>query len=156
MDIPTDVDGSAPVLAHHEIDIGAPLEVVWALHTDVDVWPAWQTDITAARLDGGVFVPGASFEWTSFGTTVTSTIYAVAPATRILWGGTAEGITGIHEWVFSETFDATRVVTGESFAGAPVEADAAGMQSLLDASLVSWLGLLKETAEARWVVQSGR
>ena len=156
MDFPADVDGAAPVLAHHEIDIEAPLETVWALHTDVDGWPAWQTDITAARLDGGAFAPGASFDWTSFGFRVTSTIYLVVPVTRILWGGTADGISGVHEWLFSETFEATRVVTNESFAGAPVEADGAGMQSLLDGSLTSWLGHLKATAEARWVAESGR
>lgn len=156
MGIPTDVDGSAPVLAHHEIDINAPLEVVWALHTDVNAWPTWQGDITAARLDGPGFAPGSSFEWTSFGVRVASAIYAVVPATRILWGGTADGITGIHEWLFSETFDATRVVTNGSFAGAPVDADAAGMQSALDGSLISWLGHLKATAEARWVAESGR
>ena len=40
------------------------------------------------------------------------------------------------------------MITNESFAGEPVEADAAGMQSLLDASLVSWLGHLKAAAEA--------
>ena len=156
MDFPIEVDGSAPVLAHHEIDIEAPLEAVWALHTDVDGWPTWQTDITAARFEGDAFTSGASFDWTSFGFRVRSTIYAVTPATRILWGGTAAGITGIHEWLFSETFEATRVVTNESFAGAPVEADAAGLQAALDGSLTSWLGHLKATAEARWVAQSGR
>mgnify|MGYP003473995516 CR=1 FL=1 len=36
MDFPIEVDLAAPVLAHHEIDIAAPLEAVWALHTDVD------------------------------------------------------------------------------------------------------------------------
>jgi hypothetical protein len=40
----------------------------------------------------------------------------------VLSGGTASGITGVH------------VTTNESFAGEPVKADAAGMQSLLDAS----------------------
>jgi hypothetical protein len=41
------------------------------------------------------------------------------------------------------------VTTDESFAGEPVEADAPGMQSVLDASLVSWLGHLKAAAESR-------
>jgi hypothetical protein len=41
------------------------------------------------------------------------------------------------------------VATTESFAGEPVRADVAGMQALLDASLVSWLGHLKEAAESR-------
>jgi hypothetical protein len=37
--------------------------------------------------------------------------------------------------------------TTESFAGAPVEADVAGMQRVLDGSLVSWLNHLKNASE---------
>jgi hypothetical protein len=48
----------------------------------------------------------------------------------------------------SETPDGVRVTTNESFAGQPVEADATNMQSLLDASLVSWLDHLKKAAES--------
>jgi hypothetical protein len=40
------------------------------------------------------------------------------------------------------------VETTESFAGAAVEADVAGMQQVLDGSLVSWLNHLKNAAEA--------
>jgi hypothetical protein len=76
MSIPTGVDGDAPVRAHHETDIDAPMDTVWQLHADVNAWPAWQTDITAAHIDG-LFQPGASFEWSSYGFTVVSTIYAV-------------------------------------------------------------------------------
>ena len=67
--------------------------------------------------------------------------------TRVLWGGTAGGITGVHEWLFSRTPDGVRVVTNESFAGGAVEADRAGMQSALDHSLTSWLVHLKAAAE---------
>jgi hypothetical protein len=89
MNIPTGIDTNAPVIAHHEIDINAPLDTVWRLHTDVNNWPTWQTDITAARLDGP-FQPGNSFTWTSYGSfTVTSTVYAVAERARTLWGGPA-------------------------------------------------------------------
>lgn len=76
MDTPASFDRNAPVLAHHEIDISAPVSRVWALHKDVNGWPSWQSDITAAQLNGG-FAPGGSFTWTSFGFTVTSTVYAV-------------------------------------------------------------------------------
>ena len=37
----------------------------------------------------------------------------------------------------------------ESFAGDPVAADSAAMQSMLDASLTSWLEHLKAAAESR-------
>ena len=92
MAIPAGIDGNAPVIARHEIDINAPLETVWRL----------QSDITAARLDGP-FEPGNSFTWTSYGFTVTSTIYAVAERARTLWGGPAGGIMGAHAWVYTQT-----------------------------------------------------
>ena len=74
--VPTDVDRAAPVLAVHEIDIEAPLDTVWRLHTHVSAWPTWQTDITAAQLDGALEL-GVSFDWTSYGFSVTSTVYAL-------------------------------------------------------------------------------
>jgi uncharacterized protein YndB with AHSA1/START domain len=149
MSIPTAIDRGAPVVAHHEVEIQAPLEAVWQLHVEVNAWPTWQTEITAARLDGK-FEAGVSFDWTSYGFSVTSTIYDVVDRSRVLWGGTAGGITGVHEWIFSETSSGgVHVTTNESFAGESVEADAPGMQSMLDASLVSWLGHLKAAAESR-------
>lgn len=123
MSIPTAVDDSAPVIARHEIDIQAPLDTVWRLHLDVNAWPTWQTDISAADLEGA-FEPGASFAWTSYGFSVTSTVYDVIERARVLWGGTAAGITGVHEWLFSETPAGVHVTANESFAGEPVEADA--------------------------------
>ena len=148
MNIPTAVDRTAPVIAHHEVDIQAPLDTVWRLHTDINAWPTWQTDISAAHLEG-VLEPAASFDWASYGLSVTSTVYDLAEEARVLWGGTASGITGVHEWLFSQTPAGVHVTTNESFAGEPVTADAAGLQSLLDASLVSWLVDLKAAAESR-------
>ena len=148
MTVPTGVDRSAPVIARHEIDIEAPVQTVWKLHLDVNAWPTWQTDITAAHIDG-TFEPGVSFDWTSYGFSVRSTIYDVDARSRVLWGGTAQGITGIHEWLFTETPAGVYVETNESFAGDPVEADATSMQSMLDASLAAWLGHLKAAAESK-------
>ena len=147
MTTPTSIDRDAPVVAHHEIEIAAPLDVVWRLHVDVDAWPTWQTDITEAHLDGA-FEDGASFDWASYGFPVTSTIYDVTEGSRVLWGGVAGGIAGVYEWVFTETPGGVHVETNESFAGEPVEADTAGMQAMLDGSLVAWLGHLKAAAES--------
>jgi hypothetical protein len=147
MTTPTDIDRTAPVIAHHEIDINAPLGTVWRLQTDVNNWPAWQTDITAAHLDGP-FEPGNSFTWTSYGFTVTSTIYAVAERARTLWGGPAQGVMGTHEWVYTQTPTGVHVATHESFSGQPVQADVTGMQSALDKSLTDWLRHLKVAAES--------
>lgn len=128
MAIPTGIDGNAPVITSHEIDINAPLQTVWRLQTDVNNWPAWQTDITAARL-AGPFQPGNSFTWTSYGFTVTSTIYAVAERARTLWGGANRGIMGTHEWVYTQTPAGVHVATHEPWSGQPVQADVTGMKS---------------------------
>jgi hypothetical protein len=149
MSTPTSIDGDAPVIARHEILIRAPIDTVWQLHTDVNKWPTWQTDITAAHL-GGAFEPGASFEWTSSGFSVTSTVYDVTDRSRTLWGGTAQGITGIHEWTFRDMTQGILVGTSESFDGGPVERDPSPMQSILDESLVTWLLRLKAKAEASY------
>ena len=149
---PVGIDTDAPVRARHETDISAPLEIVWRLHADVGGWPAWQKDVTAARLHGA-FEAGGVFEWTSYGFTVTSTIYAVektADRARVLWGGTAGGITGIHEWVMHRTPGGVHLLTQESFSGETVEADVAGAQSILDGSLTGWLVHLKAAAESEW------
>ena len=143
---PSTIDSTAPVIARHSVDIAAPLETVWRLHADVSRWPEWQTDISAHA--EGAFVPGAAFTWTSYGFTVTSTIYEVEDRSRVLWGGTADGITGVHEWIFQETPTGVRVETNESFAGEPVEADTDAMQAMLDGSLSSWLGHLRVAAES--------
>jgi hypothetical protein len=148
MTAPTTVDSSAPVLAHHEIKIKAPLDTVWQLHIDVTSWPSWQKAITEAHIEG-TFEPGNSFDWSSYGFPVTSQIYEVSDRSRTLWGGTAAGITGVHEWRFEEAGDGVRVTTNESFSGDPVNADVAGMQAQLDASLVAWLEHLKSAAESR-------
>jgi hypothetical protein len=149
--IPTSVDVDAPVVARHDIHVQAPLTSVWALHVDVNGWTRWNSDMTSAHLDGP-FAPGATFQWESYGFPVTSSVYEVEPHRRILWGGTAGGITGVHEWLFTPVAGGVHVETNESFAGAPVDADAVGMQSLLDASLEDWLRHLKEASEATTAV----
>lgn len=144
--IPQGIDRSAPIVADHRIAIRASLERVWQLHTAVSAWPTWQADIADASLPSPL-EPGVSFHWTTYGMAITSTVYALEPARRILWGGTAADILGIHEWLFRETPDGVEVRTLESFAGAAVAADVRGMQTLLDRSLVDWLERLKVAAE---------
>ncbi|MDI9889163.1 SRPBCC family protein [Streptomyces sp. HNM0645] len=149
MTYPTTVDENAPVIADHTIRISAPLERVWQLHTGIRFWPVWQSAITEARLDGPL-APGATFHWETAGLSIDSTVYAVdsvdAPY-RILWGGPAHGITGVHEWTFTEDGDDVVVRTRESWAGAPIDADRDNLAAALDDSLVTWLEALKKAAE---------
>jgi uncharacterized protein YndB with AHSA1/START domain len=145
---PSNVDLHAPVISKHEILINAPLTVVWGLHTDVNEWTTWQTDITEAHIDGRLEA-GNSFDWTSYDFPVKSTVYEVTEGKRVLWGGTADGITGIHDWQFAEKQGGVEVTTTESFSGDPVSADPGAMQGMLDTSLSAWLSHLKTAAEGK-------
>jgi hypothetical protein len=141
------IDTDAPVIARHEIEIAAPLEVVWVLQTDVVGWPSWNPDITDVA-SAHPLAPGVTFGWHTAGLAIRSTVYALTERSRILWGGTASGIVGIHEWRFAATANGVRVETEESWSGAPVEAAVAALQDGLDRSLVAWLRHLKTAAEA--------
>ena len=143
----TDIDRDAPVITHHQVDIAALLDVVWHLHTDVNGWPSWNPEITAAKIEGE-FEQGNSFTRTSYGLTVTSTIHVVKDHARTLWSGPVQGIMGIHEWRFEPTRSGVHVATEESWSGDPVEADPNSLRAALDESLVSWLGRLKTQAES--------
>src|SRR5262249_59671647 len=71
MTTPADIDRTAPVIARHEIDINAPLDTVWNLHTDVDACPPWNQEMTTANTDGP-FPPGNSFTWPRYNIPATS------------------------------------------------------------------------------------
>jgi len=142
----TDIDQNAAVVVRRAIRIGAPIDRVWQLHTDVDGWPAWQSDIDTASADGPL-LPGMTFQWSTAGMRIASTVYAVDAPHRILWGGPAHGITGIHEWTLAADGDATVVHTAESWDGEPVRADTDNLRAALDDSLASWLEQLRKAAE---------
>jgi len=142
---PTGIDETAPVIARHSLFIPAPLDTLWRLHTDIDRWPTWQDSIDTAHLHGPLRA-GASFAWSTYGMNITSAVYQVDPMRHTLWGGPSDGIFGIHAWTFTPETGGVTVTTEESWSGAPVEADTAGLQAALDGSLVPWLRLLAEAA----------
>ncbi|MFC8670659.1 SRPBCC family protein [Streptomyces sp. NPDC057199] len=147
------VDEDAPVVVRLSTTVDAPLATVWALHTDIGSWADWNPDIESVDF-GGPLAPGASFRWLTHGLDITSTIREVVPGERIVWGGPAHGIEGVHVWTFEENGEETgegtvTVRTEESWAGAPVEERPEEMREALRQSLESWLGRLRSEAERR-------
>jgi uncharacterized protein YndB with AHSA1/START domain len=147
MTYPTHVDENAAVVVHRDVVINAPIDRIWQLHVDVDGWSRWQTDIDSARSDGPLAV-GSTFHWTTAGLSIDSTVYAIDAPHRILWGGPAHGIVGVHQWTFTADGDTTIVRTEESWDGEPVRADVENLRAALGASLTAWLDRLRTTAEA--------
>ncbi|MEV4559165.1 SRPBCC family protein [Kitasatospora sp. NPDC049285] len=140
------IDPTAPVVVLLAIEIDAPIERVWNLHTDIDHWADWLADIDSATLDGPL-ATGASFRWHTHGLDITSTVQELVPGERIVWGGPASGIDGVHVWSFERHGDGVLVRTEESWAGAPVEAATEPLRAALHDSLTAWLATLKSRAE---------
>ncbi|MFG2488484.1 MULTISPECIES: SRPBCC family protein [Streptomyces] len=140
------IDTTAPVVVSLTTVIDAPLATVWELHTDIDNWPVWNADIDRARLNGP-WAAGTSFTWLTHGLNITSTIRELVPGKRIVWGGTVEGIVGIHVWAFEQSDAGVVVHTEESWSGEPVEAAVEEFAAALMGSLQGWLDCLKARAE---------
>ncbi|MEU6220977.1 SRPBCC family protein [Streptomyces sp. NPDC047022] len=140
------IDENAPVVVRLSTEIDAPIATVWELHTDIAAWPTWNTDVEQAELDGPL-MPGNSFSWRTHGLEITSTVRELVPGERIVWGGPAGGIDGIHVWTFEQSEGRVVVHTEESWSGAPVEAAVDDLGKALHASLENWLGCLKARAE---------
>lgn len=142
-----DVDRKAQVIVHLSIEIEAAQETVWRIQTEIEEWPTWQKDISHVQLSG-LFEVGNTFHWETHGLNIASTIHEVIPMRRIVWGGPAHGIEGVHVWSFTPTPQGILVYTTESWDGPPVAADPDGMRAALESSLEAWLTNLKITAEA--------
>jgi hypothetical protein len=52
MGTPAEIDRTAPVIAHQEIDFDGSAATVWRIHIAVDPWPTRHPGVTAAGLSG--------------------------------------------------------------------------------------------------------
>ena len=78
-----------------EGEVAADPETVWSVLADIQGWPSWNPDMTAATLHGPV-QPGTTFSWKSGPGTITSTFQLVDRPTELAWTGKTLGIPAIH------------------------------------------------------------
>ncbi len=142
------IDSTAALTARKETVIDAPLDRVWALQTDIDGWPAWQPDITTARLEGAL-QPGTIFRWKAKGLAIVSTLRAVEPGRTIGWTGDSIGMRAVHIWHFEPRGDQTHVLTEESLSGWFPRLLKLFSPAFLENSLAASLQTLKSQAERR-------
>ncbi|WP_329060237.1 SRPBCC family protein [Streptomyces sp. NBC_01429] len=161
-------DPEASLTRSSDIDIDAPIERVWDVHTDVVKWKKWQDAVlTIERLDSGAFSSTSQFRWTTpvpksdFAPadtlTITSSVKHVESGTCVIWEGPAKGkaITidkGTHLWIFTKTDNGTHVHTQESWDAPLLDslqgADRDAVADMLGGGLDVWLQALKAEVEA--------
>lgn len=141
------IDEHAAVKASSEILIAAPTEKVWRLLVEIDEWPKWQPNITAAKI-AGPLNQGTKFEWTTEGTRIKSRLAVVKPGEKLAWTGKARHTTAIHVWQFRATPNGGTVVsTRESMSGFMLKLKVFYSSKDLEKSQKAWLDALKREAE---------
>lgn len=138
------IQENAPVKASSQITIIAKPERVWALLTDVNDWPKWQSDITKAEMRGPL-QPGTEFTWTS-GAQIRSRLALVQAPQMLAWTGQAYQAKAIHVWrLESAPNGQTLVSTSESMDGFMLSVFYSSKK--LKGSQERWLKGLKVAAE---------
>jgi len=142
----TNVNQDAPVKTLQSIRIHASSQKVYAVFTNVQKWPEWQKEITAAKLNGPL-QPGSFIEWSTAGMNIKSTLQTVKTNQQVGWCGKAFGAFAIHTWQFKQQDGYTTVVVNESMEGWMVKLMKGYFQKNLNIATKNWLQALKNEAE---------
>ncbi|MFY0254579.1 SRPBCC family protein [Chitinophaga sp. 30R24] len=140
------INQNAPVKTTQSIRINAPVATVYNIFTDVDNWPSWQKEISAAKINGQLQV-GATIDWKTGGLTIHSTLKTVVPDSVVGWSGKAFGAFANHVWQFEQHEGYTIVTVNESMEGWLVSLLKGYFQSHLELATKNWLEYLKAQSE---------
>ena len=140
------VSEDAPVLSVAEIEIGAPIEVVWDVLTGIDRWPTWNSDVKSVSIEGPA-AAGMSFRWKAGPGTITSTVVRMERPRLIAWNGRTLGIRARHDWHLEPRDGRTRVRTEESYDGLVARLLRRPLQKMLDRTLEDGVQSLKLQSE---------
>ena len=139
------IDASAPVTAHVQIDIAAPPPRVWALLVDAPRWPEWEKTISHVSTVGPLS-PGQRFTWGEGAQTVHSQVQLFQPEQRLGWTGTAYTAKAVHLWTLTPEADGHTLVTVNESMDGFLMARFFSSEELAHAAS-EWLSRLKIAAE---------
>jgi len=143
------INKNAPVQSGNQIEIQAPVDVIWNVLTDIQNWPKWQKAVTETVVEGKI-EEGTTFRWKAGGLSFKSRIHTSKPRTAFGWTGTTIGASAIHNWTFTEKDQRTTiVVVEESLEGLLPKLFRKNFQKNLDHGVLKNLKELKEAAEKK-------
>jgi uncharacterized protein YndB with AHSA1/START domain len=137
-----------PVVSSAEVEIDAPLDVVWSVLVAIEDWPAWNPDVKSATVDGPV-ADGTSFRWKAGPGTISSTVVRFEPPRLIAWTGRTLGIRAEHVWRLDRRDGRTVALTEESYDGVVARVLRRPLQRVLDKALADGARHLELEAERR-------
>jgi hypothetical protein len=106
---------AADLFAHNEIVIDAAPEQIWRHLIAAPAWPDWYSNAASVVVNdpSELLAAGVSFEWTTFGLEISSTVAEFVPTARLGWYGRGEGLQTYHTWLLVPREDSTYLVMEE-------------------------------------------
>jgi uncharacterized membrane protein len=144
------INQHAPVKSSNEIEIKAPIDIVWLTLTDIEHWTQWQKAVTETIVRDNIEA-GTTFQWKADGLTFQSTIHTSKPYTAFGWTGTTIGASAVHNWTFTEKdSNTTRIIVEESLQGVFPKVFRKYFQENLDQGVLTNLQELKDASELKF------
>ena len=147
------------MVIQEEIEIAAPLTIVWNIFSRLEDWDDWNTACQSCHLvEGQEMAAGACFSFVvrpfTLPIKVEPRITECEPGQKVVWEGERLGIHAVHTWTFGETNGRVILLSHEEFSGpliwlARLILVPRRLHSLTRQLLIS----VKQEAEARYQAQ---
>jgi uncharacterized protein YndB with AHSA1/START domain len=132
-----------------EIEIAAPIEVVWGVLTDLDDVPRWFSLGESVAIDEPL-ASGAIIRMKGRGTgKITATIAGADEPNVLGWTSRSFGLSVVSVWRLDRREGGTRVARGESMNGLPARLLRRPLHTKVVGFMETWLQDLKVEAERR-------
>jgi len=110
------------MLIREEIEIAAPMPVVWAVFSALEEWDDWNTACQSCHLiEGAKMAVGACFSFVvrpfSLPIKVEPRITKCEPGQEVVWEGERFGVHAVHIWKFKEVNGSVSLISHEEFSG---------------------------------------
>jgi hypothetical protein len=108
---PTEAD----LFAHNEIVIDATPERIWQRLIAATDWPNWYINASNVVVNdpSELLADGVTFDWTTFGLEISSTVVEFVQSARLGWYGRGKGLQAYHSWLLVAREHGTYVVMEE-------------------------------------------
>jgi uncharacterized protein YndB with AHSA1/START domain len=144
-----EIDKGAPVWAEREVQIDAPIEVVWDVLANVDDWPRWLAEIRSAVIAGPVAPETTIRLKTRDPGTVKTSIGIVEQPHALALTSRKFGTSTSQVWRLDRGEGGTRVHAEGSMEGLPARLLSAPIRKKFGHFLEAWLRDMKAEAERR-------
>jgi hypothetical protein len=115
--------GDKVMVIKEDIEIAAPMPIVWAVFSNVEEWDDWNNACQSCHLvEGEEMGAGACFSFvvrpfSPLPIKVNSQITTCEPGEKVVWEGERLGIHAVHTWAFKEVDGMVILDSHEKYSG---------------------------------------